>query len=36
MVLNGKVKVAKSCPTVCNPMDYIWSVEFSRPEYCSG
>ena len=26
-----KVKVAQSCPTLCDPM-----TEFSRPEYCSG
>ena len=31
-----KVKVAQSCPTLCDPMDYIWSMEFSRPEYWSG
>ena len=29
-----KVKVAQSCPTLCNPMDCI-SVEFSTPEYWS-
>ena len=29
------VKVAQSCPTLCNPMD-IQSMEFSRPEYWSG
>ena len=29
-----KVKVAQSCPTLCNPMDD--SMEFSRPEYSSG
>ena len=30
-----KVKVAQSCLTLCNPMDYtyIQSMEFSRPEY---
>ena len=27
-----KVKVAQSCPTLCDPMD---SMEFSRPEYWS-
>ena len=30
-----KVKVAQSCPTLCDPMD-IQSLEFSRPEYWSG
>ena len=29
-----KVKIAQSCPTLCDPMD--WSMEFSRPEYWSG
>ena len=28
-----KVKVAQSCPTLCNRME---SMEFSRPEYWSG
>ena len=28
-----KVKVAQSCPTLCNPMDY---TVHSRPEYWSG
>ena len=28
------MKVAQSCPTLCDPMDY--SMEFSRPEYWSG
>ena len=28
-----KVKVAQSCPTLCDPME---SLEFSRPEYWSG
>ena len=30
--------VTQSCPTLCNPMDYTWTIqstEFSRPEYCS-
>ena len=27
-----KVKVAQSCPTLCNPMT-IQSMEFSRPEH---
>ena len=27
-----KVKVAQSCPTLCDPM----SMKFSRPEYWSG
>ena len=31
-----KVKVAQSCPVLCDPMDYIQSMEFSRPEYWSG
>ena len=31
-----KVKVAQSCPTLCDPMDSIQSMEFSRPEYWSG
>ena len=31
-----KVKVAQSCLTLCNPTDYIQSMEFSRPEYWSG
>ena len=40
-VLALLVKVAQSCPTLCNPMDYtvawtIQSMEFSRPEYWSG
>ena len=30
-----KVKVAQSCPTLCDPMT-IQSMEFSRPEYWSG
>ena len=30
-----KMKVAQSCPTLCNPLDDI-SMEFSRPEYWSG
>ena len=28
-----KVKVAQSCPTLCDLMDL---MEFSRPEYWSG
>ena len=28
-------KVAQSCPTLCNPMDYTQSREFSRSEYWS-
>ena len=32
-ILQSKVKVAQSCPTLCNPME---SMEFSRPEYWSG
>ena len=31
-----KVKVAQSCGTLCDLMDYIQSVEFSRPECWSG
>ena len=31
-----KVKVAQLCLTLCDPMDYIQSMEFSRPEYWSG
>ena len=27
---------SQSCPTLCYPMDYIQSMEFSRPEYWSG
>ena len=27
-----KVKVTQSCPTLCEPMDYLQSMEFSRPE----
>ena len=30
------VKVAQSCPTLCDPMDYIQSMEYSRPEDWSG
>ena len=32
-----KVKVAQSCPTVCDSMDFSMdlSMEFSRPEYLS-
>ena len=29
------MKVAQSCPTLCDPMDYI-VMESSRPEYWSG
>ena len=31
-----KAKVAQSCPTLCNPIDYIQFMEFSRPEHWSG
>ena len=31
-----KVKVAYLCPTLYDPMGYIQSMEFSRPEYWSG
>ena len=45
--MKSEVKVAQSCPTLCDPMDYIvhgilqarilgFSVEFSRQEYWSG
>ena len=30
-----KVKVAQSCPDLCDPMDCM-SMEFSRPEYWNG
>ena len=30
------VKVAQLCPTLCDRMDYIQSMELSRPEYWSG
>ena len=30
----GKVKVAQSCPTLCNPTEQ--SMEISRPKYWSG
>ena len=32
----SKVKVVQSCLTLCNPVAYIQSMEFSRPEYWSG
>ena len=32
----SEVKVAQSCPTLCNLMDYTVHEEFSRPEYWSG
>ena len=32
--LNIKVKVAQSCPTLCNPIEQ--SMEFSSPEYWSS
>ena len=28
--MNVKVEVSQSCPTLCNPMDYIQSMEFSK------
>ena len=31
----SEVKVVQSCPTLCEPMDYIQSMEFSGPEYWS-
>ena len=30
--VESEVKVAQSCPTLCHPMDYTYSMEFSRPE----
>ena len=30
------MRVSQSCPNLCNPMDHIQSMEFSRPEYWSG
>ena len=35
VVPDVKVKVAQSCLTLCDPMDYIQSMESSRPEYRS-
>ena len=32
----SEMKVTQLCPTLCNPMDYIHSMEFSRPAYWSG
>ena len=29
----SEVKVTQLCSTLCHPMDYIQSMEFSRPEY---
>ena len=35
--MNEWVKIAQSCRALCDPMDYsIQSMEFSRPESCSG
>ena len=34
-VMNSEVKLAQSCPTLCNPWT-VQSMEFSRPEYWSG
>jgi len=31
-----KVKVAQPHPTLCNPVETMQSMEFSRPEYWSG
>ena len=31
-----KVKIIQSCPTLCNAMNSIQSMEFSRQEYWSG
>ena len=36
IVRQVKVKASQSCPTLCDPMDYRRSVEFSRPEYWEG
>ena len=36
MTLYTEVKVTQSYPTLCDPMDYIQSMGFSRPEYWSG
>ena len=36
MVSEVKGKVAQSCLTLCDPMDYIQSVKLSRPEDWSG
>ena len=30
-----KAKIPQSCLTLCDPMDYIQSMKFSRPEYWS-
>ena len=32
LVLKVKVKVAQLCPTLSDPMNYIQSIEFTRPE----
>ena len=32
---HSEAKVAQLCPTLCSPMDYMQSMEFSRPEYWS-
>ena len=32
----GEMKVTQLCPTLCDPVDYIQFMEFSRPEYWSG
>ena len=31
-----RVKVTQLYPTLCDPMDYMQSMEFSRPDYWSG
>ena len=33
--VKSESEVSQSCPTLGNPMDYIQSMEFSRPEYWS-
>ena len=36
MTLYGEVKVTQLYLTLCDPMDYIQSMGFSRPGYWSG
>ena len=33
MRVKSESEVAQLCPTLCDPIDYIQSMEFSRPEY---
>jgi len=35
MIIKRNV-ILRTCPTFCDPMDYIQSMEFSRPGYWSG